>query len=156
MSTTKVVMQIISTFVGYNVLHIEVWYWCTANVKGILCIPLQHFFRGKNTSWGAVAVQQIRDNNNNDKDDDGKETKHCTAKRKAIKMQQLMGHDRWWMVMTMATAMAMTTGMMMAMTTATTAMVMAMATVMVMVIAMEASTPTPSNGETATTSISTR
>jgi len=26
MSTTKVVMQITSTFVGYNILHVQQWY----------------------------------------------------------------------------------------------------------------------------------
>jgi len=57
------VMQTISIFVGYNILHVEMWYWCTCNVKGILCIALQQFFRGQHTSWGAAAVQQIRDNN---------------------------------------------------------------------------------------------
>jgi len=58
MSTRKVVTGIIPTFVGYNVLHIEPLYWCVCNAKGILCVALQQFFRGKNTSWGAAAVQQ--------------------------------------------------------------------------------------------------
>jgi len=38
MSMRKVVMGIISTFVGKNILHIEASYWCTGNKKGILYI----------------------------------------------------------------------------------------------------------------------
>ncbi len=60
MSTTKVVMQIISTFVGYNVLHVEAWYWGTGDVKGILCVALQQFFRGKNTSWSRSSAADKR------------------------------------------------------------------------------------------------
>jgi len=52
------------------------------------------------------ATEAVRDNNDNDddddnkndKDNDGKGEKHCTNKKlwqKAIKMQQLMGLERW-------------------------------------------------------------